>query len=132
MDSHRQRRGEYPDELQGGCGLVRGPVRPGFLGEPDCIVALCCCHDCNTLRCVGHGSISVTTDRYGHLTDGLDDQIAVDRDDDARADAAAPPALLEQYVCTPLNAQKPLQWGLSHESVWSSRFGELCGTMVSW
>ncbi len=39
---------------------------------------------------LGHGSISVTMDRYGHLMDGLDDQIAVHLD--ARADSVAPPA----------------------------------------
>jgi integrase len=39
---------------------------------------------------LGHGSISVTMDRYGHLMDGLDDQIAVRLD--ARAEAVAPPA----------------------------------------
>ena len=39
---------------------------------------------------LGHGSISVTMGRYGHLMDGLDDQIAVRLD--ARAEAAASPA----------------------------------------
>ena len=39
---------------------------------------------------LGHGSISVTMDGYGHLMDGLDDQIAVRLD--ARAEAAAPPS----------------------------------------
>ena len=39
---------------------------------------------------LGHGSISVTMDRYGHLMDGLDDQIAARLD--ARAVAVAPPA----------------------------------------
>ena len=39
---------------------------------------------------LGHGSISVTMDRYGHLMDGLDDQIAVRLD--ARVEAVAPPA----------------------------------------
>ena len=38
---------------------------------------------------LGHGSISVTMDRYGHLMDGLDDQI--DLHLEARARAAAPP-----------------------------------------
>ncbi len=42
---------------------------------------------------LGHGSISVTMDRYGHLMDGLDDQIAVHLN--ARAEAAAPPPRLE-------------------------------------
>ena len=39
---------------------------------------------------LGHGSIAVTMDCYGHLMDGLDDQIAVRLD--ARAEAAALPA----------------------------------------
>ncbi len=39
---------------------------------------------------LGHGSISVTMDRYGHLMDGLDDQIAAHLD--ARAESVAPPA----------------------------------------
>jgi hypothetical protein len=39
---------------------------------------------------LGHGSIAVTMDSYGHLMDGLDDQIASHLD--ARAEAAAPPA----------------------------------------
>jgi integrase len=38
---------------------------------------------------LGHGSIAVTMDRYGHLMDGLDDQIAVHLD--ARARSVAPP-----------------------------------------
>ena len=38
---------------------------------------------------LGHGSIAVTMDRYGHLMDGLDDQIAVHLD--ARARSIAPP-----------------------------------------
>ena len=37
---------------------------------------------------LGHGSISVTIDRYGHLMDGLDDQIAAHLD--ARAESVAP------------------------------------------
>ena len=43
---------------------------------------------------LGHGSISVTMDRYGHLMDGLDDQIAVHLD--ARAESVAPPARPER------------------------------------
>ena len=43
---------------------------------------------------LGHRSIAVTMDRYGHLMDGLDDQIAVHLD--ARAKAAAPPARPER------------------------------------
>ena len=43
---------------------------------------------------LGHGSISVTMDRYGHLMDGLDDQIAAHLD--ARADSVAPPARPER------------------------------------
>jgi len=38
---------------------------------------------------LGHGSIAVTMDRYGHLMDGLDDQIALHLD--ARARSAKPP-----------------------------------------
>lgn len=34
---------------------------------------------------LGHGSIAVTMDRYGHLMDGLDDQIALHLDAGARA-----------------------------------------------
>jgi integrase len=43
---------------------------------------------------LGHGSISVTMDRYGHLMDGLDDQIAAHLD--ARAESVAPPARPER------------------------------------
>ena len=43
---------------------------------------------------LGHGSIAVTMDRYGHLMDGLDDQIAVHLD--ARARSVAPPARPER------------------------------------
>jgi hypothetical protein len=49
-------------------------------------------------------------DRYGHLMDGLDDQIALHLD--ARARSAAPPARPERNRDPPgraLNAQKPLQ-----------------------
>ncbi len=53
---------------------------------------------------LGHGSISVTMDRYGHLMDGLDDQIAVHLD--ARAEAAAPPAPPE---LSPSDAPAPLR-----------------------
>ncbi len=38
---------------------------------------------------LGHSSITVTMDRYGHLMDGLDDEIAAHLD--TRAAAAAPP-----------------------------------------
>jgi integrase len=38
---------------------------------------------------LGHGSIAVTMDRYGHLMDGLDDQIAIHLD--TRARSIAPP-----------------------------------------
>jgi len=53
-------------------------------------------------------------DRYGHLMDGLDDQIAVHLDTRAKAAApqrasSAPRALSERRACTPQNAQKPLQ-----------------------
>jgi integrase len=34
---------------------------------------------------LGHGSIAVTMDRYGHLMDGLDDQIAIHLDTRARS-----------------------------------------------
>jgi len=53
---------------------------------------------------LGHGSISVTMDRYGHLMDGLDDQIAVHLD--ARAEAAAPPARPE---LSPSDTPAPLR-----------------------
>jgi integrase len=53
---------------------------------------------------LGHGSISVTMDRYGHLMDGLDDQIAVHLD--ARAEAAAPPARPE---LSPSDTPTPLK-----------------------
>jgi integrase len=43
---------------------------------------------------LGHGSIAVTMDRYGHLMDGLDDQIAAHLD--ARAESVAPPARPER------------------------------------
>ena len=43
---------------------------------------------------LGHGSIVVTLDRYGHLMDGLDDQIALHLE--ARARSAAPPARPER------------------------------------
>jgi integrase len=43
---------------------------------------------------LGHGSIAVTMDRYGHLMDGLDDQIALHLD--ARARSASPPARPER------------------------------------
>jgi len=43
---------------------------------------------------LGHGSIAVTMDRYGHLMDGLDDQIALHLD--ARARSVAPPARPER------------------------------------
>jgi len=43
---------------------------------------------------LGHGSIAVTMDRYGHLMDGLDDQIALHLD--ARARSAAPPTRPER------------------------------------
>jgi integrase len=43
---------------------------------------------------LGHGSIAVTMDRYGHLMDGLDDQIAFHLD--ARARSAAPLKRREQ------------------------------------
>lgn len=43
---------------------------------------------------LGHSSIAVTMDRYGHLMDGLDDQIALHLD--ARAQSAAPPARPER------------------------------------
>ncbi len=43
---------------------------------------------------LGHGSIAVTMDRYGHLMDGLDDQIALHLE--ARARSAAPPARPER------------------------------------
>jgi integrase len=43
---------------------------------------------------LGHGSISVTMDRYGHLMNGLDDKIATHLDD--RADSVAPPARPER------------------------------------
>ena len=43
---------------------------------------------------LGHGSIAVTMDRYGHLMDGLDDQIALHLD--LRARSAAPPARPER------------------------------------
>jgi len=43
---------------------------------------------------LGHGSIAVTMDRYGHLMDGLDDQIALHLD--ARARSAVPPKRREQ------------------------------------
>ncbi len=43
---------------------------------------------------LGHGSIAVTMDRYGHLMDGLDGQIALHLD--ARARSAAPPARPER------------------------------------
>ncbi len=53
---------------------------------------------------LGHGSISVTMDRYGHLMDGLDDQIAVHLA--ARAKAVAPPARPE---LSPSDAPVPLR-----------------------
>jgi len=43
---------------------------------------------------LGHGSIAVTMDRYGHLMDGLDDQIALHLE--ARAQSVAPPARPER------------------------------------
>ena len=43
---------------------------------------------------LGHGSIAVTMDRYGHLMNGLDDQIALHLD--ARARSTAPPARPER------------------------------------
>ncbi|HEX9642585.1 MAG TPA: site-specific integrase [Acidimicrobiia bacterium] len=53
---------------------------------------------------LGHGSISVTMDRYGHLMDGLDDQIAAHLD--ARAGSAAPPARPETpEVTAPIDLQ---------------------------
>ena len=59
---------------------------------------------------IGHGSISVTMDRYGHLMDGLDDQTAARLD--ARADSVAPPARPERApglpAGRPSHAQKPL------------------------
>jgi hypothetical protein len=53
---------------------------------------------------LGHGSIAVTMDRYGHLMDGLDNQIALHLD--ARARSAAPPAQPRPSRHRDMNAQK--------------------------
>jgi hypothetical protein len=58
---------------------------------------------------LGRGSMSVTMDRYGHLMDGLDDQIAVHLD--APAKAAAPPARPE---FSPTDAPVPLRTRSNH------------------
>ncbi len=52
---------------------------------------------------LGHGSISVTMDRYGHLMDGLDDQIAVHLD--TRTEAVAPPARPEIILSSRLDVE---------------------------
>ena len=62
---------------------------------------------------LGHGSIAVTMDRYGHLMDGLDDQIALHLD--ARARSAAPPARPERTRTLPASgserAETPAEQG---------------------